>query len=117
MPGHVSHACLNLASNAVTYNLGTLLEAAGIGLKATDQVLRIEIQPLATNTGIILIGGQETLTTSNYGVRLEIPVTSIPQAPYMITGDRSGPAPFLDDYYLKGTVNNDDVSVLIHRNL
>lgn len=36
----------------------------------------------SANSGVIYIGGSSTLTSSNYGVRLEIPASAIPGAPF-----------------------------------
>lgn len=46
------------------------------------QYAALWIQPRGTNAGIIYIGADNTVSTTSYGVRLEIPVTGIPQAPF-----------------------------------
>jgi hypothetical protein len=40
------------------------------------------MQPRGTNTALIYIGSDNTVSSTNYGVRLEIPVSTIPQAPF-----------------------------------
>lgn len=40
------------------------------------------MQPRGSNSAIIYIGTKATMTSTDYGVRLEIPVSNIPQAPF-----------------------------------
>lgn len=116
MPGHLNHCVVTLTGTTNVLNLGTLV-AAILPIAPSTTVLNLQIQPLGANAGIVYVGGRDTLTTTNYGMRLEIPVSTIPQAPYMVPGgDRSGPAINLDDVYLIGT-NNDKVSVFWQQSL
>ncbi len=46
-------------------------------------VIALELQPDPANTHVVYVGGSHaTLSSSNYGVCLEVPVSSIPQAPW-----------------------------------
>lgn len=114
--GHLSHCVLTLSGAA--QNLGTLVAAAGISVPANCTVLNLQIQPLAANTGVVYLGGvgSAAISSTNYGVRLEIPASSIPQAPYMVPGgDRSGPAITLEDVSIISAVASDKVSVFFQR--
>lgn len=62
----------------------------------------LSLQSDPNATGAIFIG-DENLTTTDYGVRLPVPVTSIPAAPYVI-GPSSGESPLkLSSVYVIGT--------------
>ena len=109
MPGHLSHGVVTLTGTSNVLNLGTLLQAAGVQL-ANTQVAFMELQPFGANSGIVYIGASVTMSTTNYGTRLEIPVSTVPQAPYRLP-DTMLPCA-LEDVYLIGT-NTDKVSVLM----
>lgn len=110
MPGRCGHAVVTLTGTTNSLNLGTLIDALGVE-SADATCIILDLQPLGANAGIVYIGGRRagSVTTSNYGARLEIPVTTIPQAPYRWFGDFRGPGMF-SDVLLTGT-NNDKVSV------
>lgn len=71
----------------------------------------ISFQQLATNTHVIYVGGTNaTLSSSNYGFRLEVPVTSIPPAPSIL--EFSQAALSLGAFYVLGT-NTEKLQILI----
>jgi hypothetical protein len=62
----------------------------------------LSFQADPANTHVIYIGGTNaTLTSSNFGFRIEIPVTSIPPAPSV--RELSSDARNLNQYYALGT--------------
>ncbi len=75
----VNHYTITLSATA--RSLATGLEGIGIN----DILKFLAIQATPGNTHVAYIGGnQRTLTTSDYGFRIEAPVTSIPYAPTVI---------------------------------
>ena len=70
------HYVLTLAT-ATPLQLSSVLSGDPDDAKAA-----IWVSPRASNTGIIYIGTNGSISPDNYGIRLEIPVTSIPQAPF-----------------------------------
>lgn len=68
----------------------------------------LSIQPAAANAAVVYLGGLG-VTTSAFGWRLEIPVSSIPSAPWFIDALQA-PALSLGDVYVVGTAN-DNVTV------
>lgn len=110
MPGHLCHCLVPLTTSTVR-NLGTLVATALPGIPANQSVFGLYLQPEASNAAVVYVGGSATMSSSNYGVRLEVPASSVPQAPFLVPGgDRSGPTINLDDVYLLGNTN-DEVSV------
>lgn len=67
------------------------------------------IQPLAANTGVIYVSiGDPNVSSTDYSFRLEIPVSNIPQAPFVLElAGQIKPS----EIYLRATVNADKVSV------
>ncbi len=64
----------------------------------------ITLQPHSGNAAVVYVGGSNvTLSSSNYAFRLEIPVTSIPQAPFMFETTRID----LRDLFFLGTTNDE----------
>lgn len=81
------------------------LSSVVTGVGATDLIKFISFQAVASNAGVIYIGGSNrTLTSSDYGWRIEIPVSSIPYAPTVI--ELTPPAVCLADFYILGTIND-----------
>ena len=70
-----SHYVLTL--NGAAQRLTTAL-----GIAEDVAVSAIWFQPNAANNGIIYIGTTSSVSSSSYGVRLEIPVSTIPSAPF-----------------------------------
>ena len=64
-------------------------------------VRRIELQPGAANVNPVFLGGA-TVSSTDYGVRLEVPVTGIPPAPWIVAEERSVPVT-LQQLYIRGT--------------
>jgi hypothetical protein len=71
-------------------------------------VAYLSLQPVAANANPFFIGGPG-VTTTDYGVRMEIPVTNIPSAAWPLD-DLMGPLCKLSDVYIVGTATN-NVSV------
>ena len=90
-------------------NLATaLVGGAGVG-----NVLRfLSIQAHSANAAVAYVGGnQRTLTSTDFGYRIEIPLTNIPYAPTII--ELGGNAYMsLGDFYVLGNTN-DELQILI----
>jgi len=56
--------------------------SSALGGDEDRQLSAVWLSPRGSNANLIFIGGSATLTSTNYGVRLEIPVSSVPQAPF-----------------------------------
>jgi hypothetical protein len=71
----------------------------------------IWLQPRGSNTALIYLGTSDTTSSTSYGVRLEIPVSSVPPAPFN-PGEFSGtPMAFrsplrLGDFWVLGTTGD-----------
>lgn len=70
----------------------------------------ISLQPYAANAAVAYVGGPGVSSTS-YGVRLEIPVTSIPPAPFVLGEFQTGWVK-LEDLYVNGA-NGEKLSILV----
>lgn len=83
------HGVVTLKGTSVPLKIATAL-----GLKGNDGFVAFySLQPDVANLAVVYIGGTaDPLTTSNYGFRLEIPVSNIPSAPYF-RESRSGSGP------------------------
>lgn len=53
-----------------------------LGGDADDAKAAIWIQPRGTNVNLIYVGTSNSVTSTNYGIRLEVPVSGVPQAPF-----------------------------------
>lgn len=100
----VNHFTVTIAATGTPQRLSTGLSAAvgtpGLG----DQLRWLSIQAGGGNAGIGYIGGnQRTVSTSDYGFRIEIPVTTIPDAPTVIESTVLGS---LADFFIVGTIND-----------
>ena len=99
----------NHAQLDVTASAQSILAALGItadGLGHGTQVEWISLQPHPSNAAAVFLGGS-TVTTSSYGIRLEIPVTSVPQAPLVFDGLSSGRGLIgLGSLYFVGTASD-----------
>jgi len=73
----------------------------------TAPITWLSIQPLGTNAALVYVGFTgNVLSSSNYMVRLEIPASTIPQAPIIIENQITS----LDQIQVLGTTN-DSVAV------
>lgn len=70
----------------------------------------ISLQPYATNAAVAYLGGPG-VSASSYGVRLEIPASSIPQAPFVL-GEYAPGWVKLEELYVIGA-NAEKLSVLV----
>lgn len=72
--------------------------------RATGPITWLSIQSLAANSNLVYIGfAGDVLSSSNYAMRIEIPVTGIPAAPLIIEGQIIS----LDKVFVLGTLNED----------
>ena len=69
------------------------------------------LQPDGANTGVIYVGAKSTMTTSDWGIRLEAPIGTVPPPPFLLGEFPSGPIRPSDLFFL-GT-NADKVHVLL----
>jgi len=95
-----------LTLNGSAQDLNTLLSNTN-----DDQLVSsISFQPAAANAGAVFIGGSNTtVSATSYAVRLPVPDSSVPSAPYMIDAYRGGGLS-LTDFSVIGT-NNDKLHV------
>lgn len=99
-----------LTIGAATQSLADLLTQDGqppmapaTGLARNLPLRWISLQQDASNTHVIYVGGtNQPVTSSVYGFRMEIPVTSIPPAPNIIEGLTPG-ALTVGDIWILGT--------------
>lgn len=99
---------LTIADALIAAGLNPLADA-NMGLK--EHLKFCSIQARASNAAVVYVGGKlRTLTSSDYGYRIEIPVTSIPYAPTVI---ELGPGIVtLGDIQVLGTTN-DFIQILV----
>ena len=64
----------------------------------------LSVQPDAANSGIIYFGASLAVSSSLYGFRMEVPVSSIPSAPFLWEPAQSRIR--ASDIFLKGTAND-----------
>lgn len=100
-PRPVSHKVLTL--NGSAQQLSAELGLAGVRVKM------LSLQAGAANAAPFYIGGP-LVSASVYGVRVPIPVTNIPAAPFMIEDDDESTS--MDDWWVIGT-NTEVVHCLI----
>lgn len=94
----VNHFVVTLTGSA--QKLGAGLS----GACAHDPLKFLSIQAFANNTHVVYVGGnQTTVSSSSYGFRIEVPVTSIPYAPTVI--ELPAAAVSLDDIWVIGTAD------------
>lgn len=93
---------------AVTASAQTL--AAAIGIVSGSQETRcafFSLQALGGNAGIVYVGGAgNTLSTAQYGHRIEIPVSTVPSAPWFRENKSFQGFMDLADWQFLGTVND-----------
>lgn len=71
----------------------------------------ISLQPNGGNTGPVYVGSTSSVSNSDYGVRLEAAVSTIPPAPFVLGEFPTGWAG-LAEVYVKGT-NGEKLHLLI----
>jgi hypothetical protein len=91
----------------VTTSAQSLSNTTNLG--ANRPVRFLSVQPGSANSGRLFFGGPG-VTTTDFGFAMEIPVTSIPSAPMIITDAIAAPGLLVGDLYVVGT-NNDIVRV------
>lgn len=94
----------------VTISVTTSFQLSSV-VTVGDPIKFIALQADAGNAGAIFVGGTAgTLSSSDYGIRIPVPVTSVPAAPIQI-----GPHPGLlsaGEIYIVGTTT-DKLHVLV----
>jgi hypothetical protein len=93
----------------VTTSAQSLSSGLGASVDTLPRVGFLSLQPGAANSGVVYVGGPGVSTTV-YGFRLEIPVSSIPCAPWFREAI-GGAFMSLSDVYVVGTAS-DKVSVM-----
>jgi len=104
----VNHFTVTIAASATPQRLSTGLSAVVGTPKAGDLLRYLSLQAGGGNAGIIYVGGnQRTVSSTDYGFRIEIPPATIPGVPIEISlGVVS-----LDDFFVVGTIN-DTIKIL-----
>jgi hypothetical protein len=96
------HFCLNLTGSAQSLATGFTLGANDP--EATAPIRWLSLQPLSANAAVVYVGfAGNVLSSSNYAFRLEIPVSTIPSAPFIIEGLMVS----LNQIQVLGTTNED----------
>lgn len=92
----------------VTATPQNLAAALGLAVRSKDAYCAFfSIQALGGNAGIVYVGGSgDTLTTSQYGHRIEIPVATVPFAPWYRENKSFSGYMNLADWQFVGTVND-----------
>ena len=100
----VNHFTITIAATGTPQRLSTGLSAV-VGTPRSGDLLRwLSVQAGGANAGIGYVGGnQRTVSTSDYGYRIEIPTTTIPDAPTVIECASLGS---IDDFFIVGTIND-----------
>lgn len=100
----VNHFTVTIAATGTPQRLGSTLSAA-VGTPGAGDMLRfLSIQAGGANAGIGYIGGnQRTVSSSDYGFRIEIPTATIPDAPTQI---ELGPSCSINDFFIVGTIGD-----------
>jgi hypothetical protein len=99
-----------LTPGASAVQLSSVLETGDVPIAGRSLLL----QANASNTGVLYFGGNNVganTSSSNYGFRIEIPVTSIPSAPVVFeypTGSVS-----LDEFWVKAAVDTDKLHITV----
>ena len=103
----IKHYVVTLSGAAQNLFIGATGVAPGAkAAAALDVPLRsIALQPRGTNNAALFVGGDSTVSSTVYGVRLEAgDASDVPPAPYMYDGYESG-AIKLSDFWAIGTAN------------
>ena len=100
-----------MPARTYTLTLDGNVQSLAAGITETDRLRFISIQAQGDNSGIVYVGGKgsaDTLSTSKYGWRIEIPVATIPAAPSIIEFSQN--VMNLTDFEVLGT-NNDVIHI------
>lgn len=98
-----------LTLDATVQRLSSVFEAGDSN--GTGTITWLSVQPLAANSGVVYGGFFGCgLSSTNYGWRLEAPVSTIPPAPFIIEGQITS----LDKIVVKGT-DTDKIAVSYSR--
>jgi hypothetical protein len=101
---NAGHFVLNITASATPQSLAS---AFPIGdPNATGAIRWLSLSALEGNAAVIYVGFSPALSSTNYAFRIEIPVTLIPQAPFII----EMPTLSLSTVWISGT-QDDDVAV------
>lgn len=107
----VRHAVLTLSGAA--QQLSSML-IPDLPAKALGQpgLVQLWLQPDGANANPVYIGGDDTVSASNYGIRLEAGATGVPPAPISLTTPQGHPKYLtLADIWVFGT-NTQKLTVL-----
>lgn len=100
-----------LAHHVLTLN-GSAQALSTISGATTKAIRTVTLQPGAANTGAVYVGGS-TVSSTDYGVRLEVPVSTVPPPPMIFADTQSQYGHFkLSDMYVIGT-NNEKLHLLV----
>lgn len=94
----------------VTAAAQSLATALGLGNSENANVKYLSVQPFAANTGRLFFGGPAVSATV-FGFAMEIPVSSIPSAPYIVTDAQESAGIKVGDLHVIGTAN-DKIAVM-----
>ncbi len=105
------HFVLNLTAGSTAYSLATAFVGGtttpASNTPATAPITWLSIQPLSANAGVVYVGfAGNVLTSTSFAFRLEVPVSTIPSAPFIIEGIPLS----LDKVFVYGT-QDDKVAV------
>jgi len=109
-------ASYTVVPGANTVQLSTALLTATPPQSSNSPIVGrfLSFQADAGNTGVLCFGGSNQgsgTSTTNYGFRIEIPVTTIPAAP--IEFEFATGVVGVDEFWIKASVNTDKVHVFI----
>lgn len=100
----------NLTLTGAPQNLLTAATPAtgtSVAAQTANRPLRaIHLQAAGANSGAIFVGDDAQVSSTDYGVRIPVPATSVPAAPFSFGDFESGPLK-LQDVWVIGT--GDDV--------
>ena len=102
----VSHATLTLTGTAQA------LSAAYPSVPTRIPLRSLSLQGGEANTGAAYIGGAGVTTTA-WGVRIPVPVTSEPAAPFILPPEMANGEVYLDELYAVGAVPGDTLHLLV----
>ncbi len=63
----------------------------------------VSLQPRGTNAAAVYVGATDTVSATNYGVRLEAGDTGVPPAPFLLGEHDVGGPLRLSNFYVLGT--------------
>lgn len=105
----VKHYVLTLNGSAQQLNTALDSTFQGPGTDQDQLVNAIYLQPDGANAGIVYVGDKDVSST-DYGFRMEIPASTIPQAPFAFELSTRSIRP--SHLWVKGT-NNDKLHITL----